>query len=140
MASTYGDSAILPLLPSAMKGAARTWFDSMFLSVRMDMNQSLVLWCEKLTARFRKDPSIACAEADNMLHRFNGENSDVREYMTRKMELYQEAGETSEDLMVRRIHAGLDPTLKTSVHLARLGNTFDEFQAKVYNAKAGAKE
>ena len=88
MASTYGDSAILPLLPSAMKGAARTWFDSMFLSVRMDMNQSLVLWCEKLTARFRKDPSIACAEADNMLHRFNGENSDVREYMTRKIELY----------------------------------------------------
>ena len=43
IASTYRDSAILPLLPSVMKGAARTWFDSIFLSVRIDMNQSLVL-------------------------------------------------------------------------------------------------
>jgi hypothetical protein len=88
MASTYRDSAILPLLPSAIKGAARTWFNSIFLSVRMDINQSLVLWCEKLTARFRKDPLITCAKADNMLYRFNSENSDVWEYMTRKMELY----------------------------------------------------
>jgi hypothetical protein len=42
--------------------------------------------------------------------------------------------------MVRRIYAGLDPILKTSVYLARLDNTFDEFQAKVYNAEARAKE
>ena len=42
--------------------------------------------------------------------------------------------------MVRRIYTGLDPTLKTSVYLARLGNTFNEFQAKVYNTKARAKE
>jgi hypothetical protein len=46
------------------------------------------LWYEKLTARFRKDPSIAYAEADNILHYFGGENSDVQEYITRKMELY----------------------------------------------------
>jgi hypothetical protein len=78
-------------------------------------------------ARFRKDPSIACAEVDNILHRFGGENSDVREYIIRKIELYQEAEETSEDLIVRRIYAGLDPTLKTFVYLVRLGNTFDEF-------------
>jgi hypothetical protein len=29
--------------------------------------------------------------------------------------------------MVRRIYAGLNPTLKTFVYLVRLGNTFDEF-------------
>jgi hypothetical protein len=85
------------------------------------------LWCEKLTARFRKDPSIAYTEADNILHRFSGENSDVQEYIIRKMELYQEARETSKDLIVRHIYAGLDPTLKTSIYLVRLGNTFDEF-------------
>jgi hypothetical protein len=28
-------------------------------------------------ARFKKDPSIAYAEADNILHRFGGENNDV---------------------------------------------------------------
>jgi hypothetical protein len=42
--------------------------------------------------------------------------------------------------MVRHIYASLNPTLKTLVHLARLGNTFNKFQAKVYNAKARAKE
>jgi hypothetical protein len=43
IASTYGDSTILPLLPSAIKGAARTWFNSIFLSTRIEINQSLVL-------------------------------------------------------------------------------------------------
>jgi hypothetical protein len=28
-------------------------------------------------ARFRKDPSIAYTKADNILHRFSSENSDV---------------------------------------------------------------
>jgi hypothetical protein len=39
-------------------------------------------------ARFRKDPSIAYAEVDNILYCFGGENSDVREYIIRKIELY----------------------------------------------------
>ena len=91
-------------------------------------------------ARFRKDPSIAYAKADNILHCFSGENSNVQEYIIRKIELYQKVGKTSKDLIVRRIYAGLDPTLKTSVYLARLGNTFNKFQAKVYNTKARAKE
>jgi hypothetical protein len=39
-------------------------------------------------ARFRKDPSITYAKADNILYRFGGENSDIREYITRKIELY----------------------------------------------------
>ena len=38
IASTYRDSAILLLFPSVIKSAARTWFDSIFLSVRIDMN------------------------------------------------------------------------------------------------------
>jgi hypothetical protein len=28
-------------------------------------------------ARFKKDPSIAYAKADNILHRFSGENSNI---------------------------------------------------------------
>jgi hypothetical protein len=28
-------------------------------------------------ARFKKDPSIACAKVDNILHRFGGENNNV---------------------------------------------------------------
>jgi hypothetical protein len=77
MASTYRDSAILLLLLSAIKGAARAWFNSIFLSVYIDINQLLVLWCEKLMARFRKDPFIAYTKVDNILHCFSGENSNV---------------------------------------------------------------
>jgi hypothetical protein len=77
MASTYRDNAILLLLLSAIKGTAWAWFNNMFLLVRIEINQSLVLWYEKLIARFRKDPSIAYAKVDNILYRFGSENSDI---------------------------------------------------------------
>jgi hypothetical protein len=143
MAQSYGSDALLSVLPLAMIGKARTWFDSLPSKSRTAMNSSLDVWYSKLLAYFQKDMSKSLEEADQMKHRFDGKNgaiTDVREYMTQKLELYNEAGEQSEDLMVRRLHAGLDPTLKITIHLQKCMNTLDIFQQKVYTAELPAKD
>jgi hypothetical protein len=54
----------------------------------------------------------ALSEADAVRHSFADESKlTVREYITKKTQLYQEAGEEQEDLIVKRMHEGLDPTL-----------------------------
>jgi len=71
-----------------------------------------------MLAYFRNDVSKSLEEADRIKHRFDGKNgaiSDVRKYVTLKLELYNEVREDSKDLKVRRIYTRLDPTLKTIV-------------------------
>jgi len=148
MAQTYGEEAVLGLLPTAMQGNAKIWFDSIFPATRMQMNSSFDMWVNKLTNRFRVDPSKSLEKGDRMLHRFeltgNAEEDkhivvDVREYLNLKGQAYLEAGEESEDLIVRRLHAGLDPTLKIAVHLNKY-NSVDAFTSKVYAAEESARD
>lgn len=140
MAQTYGEDTVLSVLPIAMKGEARTWFDSVLLGTRMAMNQSLDLWTTKLMVRFRNNSSTALQEVDIMKHTFDDESKlTVRKYLTAKQALYIEAGEENEDLIVRRLHEGFDPTLKLAITLNKY-NTLDQFTVKVYSAKSAARD
>jgi hypothetical protein len=66
--------------------------------------------------RFHTDASAALAKADKLTHSFADESGlDVQAYMMAKYNMYREAGETNQDLMVRRLHKGLDPALAAIV-------------------------
>jgi hypothetical protein len=58
----------------------------------------------------------ALAKADDLKHTFEDESKiDVRQYLTKKHNLYLEAGETNVDMIVRRIYQKLDPALAANV-------------------------
>lgn len=140
LAQTYGDPPVLATLPLAMTDIAQTWFDSLSSSTRRAMNNSIDEWIDQLLRRFKSNASMALKQADNMRHTFADETTlDVREYITRKIQLYNEAGEDKEDLVVRRLHEGLDPTLAAQVPLKPYRNTIDDFCAKVYSAEPTAR-
>jgi len=140
LARTYGEKAILAELPTAMVGEARPWFDSMFPHTKMEMNNSLQEWTFQLRGRFQRDSSTALAEADALKHRFADESVyDVRRYLTAKQGLYIEAGGFSEDLIIRRIHEGLDHQLRTAVRIWE-GMGMSHFQTAVYAAETPCRE
>jgi hypothetical protein len=98
------------------------------------MNESLDKWIDELLSWFQANVSSAIMEADTMKHTFADKSKlDVQEYITRKIQLYTEAGEDREDLIVRRLYQGLDLTLANAVPLW-VGNlnTIRDFTAKVY--------
>jgi hypothetical protein len=102
LARTYGEDAILASLPLAITDNARTWFDSLSPKTHNIMNDSLDEWVDQLLRRFKGNSSQALKEADSMRHSFQDESKlDVREYITKKIQLYYEAGENKEDLVVR---------------------------------------
>jgi hypothetical protein len=104
------------------------------------MNNSLEMWMTKLTAQFRTNASTALQEADHMQHSFDKESElPVRDYLRKKQALYIEAGEVNEDLIVRRLHEGLDPTLRLVVKLDST-NTIERFTASVYAQEALARD
>ena len=104
------------------------------------MNGSIDKWTEQLRSRFKANASSALKQADRMEHRFADESIlDVRQYITKKAQLYNEAGEENEDLIVRRLHDGLDPTLAAAVPLRSNNNTFFSFARKVYSAESAAR-
>jgi hypothetical protein len=104
------------------------------------MNNSLEMWMTKLTAQFRTNASTALQEADQMKHSFDKEaDLPVRDYLRKKQALYIEAGEVNEDLIVRRLHEGLDPTLRLAVKLDST-NTIERFTASVYAQEASARD
>jgi hypothetical protein len=75
-----------------------------------------------------------------MRHSFQDESKlDVREYITKKIQLYYKAGENKEDLVVCRLHEGLDPTLAAAVPLASQYNTIADFSRRVYSAEPTAR-
>jgi hypothetical protein len=76
------------------------------------MNRSLDLWIDQSLPRFKGNSAQALSEADAIRHSFTDKSKlTVREYITKKTQLYQEAGDEHEDLIVKRLHEGLDPTL-----------------------------
>ncbi|TAQ88263.1 hypothetical protein B7494_g3406 [Chlorociboria aeruginascens] len=139
LAETYGEASVLAVLPIAMAGDALNWFDSLDHVTRRAMNVSLDEWKDQLRARFQANASFALEEADSLKHSFADETKlDVRQYLTRKTQLYMEAGENNQDAVVRRLYRGLDPTLAAAVRL-RSKNTIAEFCAQVYEAEPAAK-
>jgi hypothetical protein len=134
MARRFTDQLILGHLPLAMEGLAAQWLDSLPESLITMMDHDLELWFRQLRLRFAADISEVLARADALRHSFADEdNLDVRQYMSEKVQLYSEAGETSEDSIVRRVHRDLDPELGRDVRLHACGNTIAGFQADVIN-------
>lgn len=75
-----------------------------------------------------------------MRHSFADESVlDVRDYISSKLALYNKAGEDNEDLVVRRIHDGLDPALAGQVKLRSRLNTMANFENQVYNVEHQAR-
>ncbi|OBT60288.1 hypothetical protein VE03_10178 [Pseudogymnoascus sp. 23342-1-I1] len=124
------DRAVLTNLPLAMEGDAGEWMDGLPKSLLEDMDDSLDMWIDQLRLRFASNISDVLAKADALRHSFAEEDTlSVRQFLSRKVQLYREAGETSEDTAVHRMHRDLDPELALDVRLYAAGNTLADFQA-----------
>ena len=132
MARCYSEKAVLTNLPLAMEGDAGEWMDGLPQSLLEDMDDSLDMWIDQLRLRFSSNISEVLAKADALRHSFAEEDTlSVRQFLSQKVQLYREAGETSEDTMVRRMHRDLDPELARDVRLYAAGNTLADFQSQV---------
>lgn len=132
MARCYSEKAVLTNLPLAMEGDAGEWMDGLPESLLEDMDDSLDMWIDQLRLRFSSNISEVLAKADALRHSFAKEDTlSVRQFLSQKVQLYREAGETSEDTMVRRMHRDLDPELARDVRLYAAGNTLADFQSQV---------
>lgn len=139
LSETYGEGAVLAVLLLGMKGDAQVWIDSLSADTLSLMNRSLAQWIIQLRRRFATNASEALRLADQIRHTFENEAElDVRKYITKKQAFYREAGEEQEDLIVRRLHDGLDPTLAAAITLQSV-NMLDDFTAKVYAAEPAAR-
>src|SRR5690606_19859272 len=100
MQRRYSTDKVLSNLPLAMEGDAGDWMDSLPAKLLEDMDSSLEVWFEQLRLRFAADISEVLAKADDLRHSFANEDTlSVRQYLSQKIQLYREAGETSEDTM-----------------------------------------
>jgi hypothetical protein len=139
MVELYGEDSVLVNLPTAMEGNAQTWWDSLQPDVKRRMKQSIDEWIDRLQTLFRAESSSALQQADALKHNFDDEDSlNVRDYLSKKQALYIEAGEETEDLIVLRMHDGLDPTLRAQVSLHKI-NYLDAFVNKVYANEHSAR-
>jgi hypothetical protein len=93
-------------------------------------------FCYQVTRRFHTNASKAIEEADRLEHSFKDDPSitSVSTSISTKFGLYHEAGEQDEDMIVRRIHAKLDPNLPQLIRLrSGKNNTMAEFEDRVYD-------
>jgi hypothetical protein len=140
LATTYGEQPVLATLPLCMREKALNWFSGLNEDVTTLMAESLEEWKIQLIRRFNANASQALSKADAMKHSFADESVlDIREYITEKQSLYVAAGEKDEDLIVRRIHDGLDPTLASTISLRDSHNTMNDFCSKVYSVEHKAR-
>lgn len=135
----YGNPAVLRLLPLAMKKDAAEWMVGLAPDIFECMSNDIDEWIKQLRMRFAGRATQFLRKADSMVHCFGNPSLSVRQYITKKQSLYREAGETDEDLVVRCIHAGLDPTLAGVVSLKAHGNTLHHFTDEVYAAEPSAQ-
>jgi hypothetical protein len=79
-------------------------------------------------------------QEDKVINKVTGERGlTLRQYLNKKQSSYLEAGEENKDTMLRRLHEGLDPTLKITVKLGKV-NTIEGFMTDVYSSETSAKD
>ncbi|XMA09731.1 hypothetical protein WAI453_002522 [Rhynchosporium graminicola] len=141
MVARYGEDTVLEVLPICMKDKAAIWLSTLSPEITSFMSQSLEEWKHQLMLQFHTNPSVAVRKADALKHSFKDEKElSLRQFLDDKYNLYIEAGETNQDLIVRRMHQALDPSLAASVPLRDYGNTMNEFKSKIYNTENQARE
>ena len=112
----HGTSAILKQLPLCMHGKAIEWYANLEKDITEWMAHSLHLWVSELHLRFQKDHLQCREEADRLQFSFAREDTlSLRQYITRKRNLYDESGLKDTDEIVHRLWGGLDPILMNSI-------------------------
>ncbi|KAL2060380.1 hypothetical protein VTL71DRAFT_9775 [Oculimacula yallundae] len=141
LVTNYGEEAVLEVLPLCMKDEAAIWLGTLSPEVMSLMTQSIEEWKIQLMRQYHTNASEAIRKADALRHTFKTESElPLRKYLDDKYSLYVESGETNQDLIVRRIHQHMDPSLAASVSLKDSFNTVNEFRAKVANVESQARE
>ena len=64
---------------------------------------------------------------------------DLRTYMTKKVNLLEEAEIYDEDQIVRQVWRDLDPAITATVTIKTHGNRLDDFMRKLYQHEFAAK-
>ena len=141
MATAYGKSPVLAVLPLCVKGDALEWYTGLNCGTTNRMAESLAVWKDQLRRRFASDAMEALDEAHCLRFRWDREDQmDLRQYVSRKVLLLEEAGILDEDQQVRLIWRGLDANLMATVApLAGGGNTLDGFTEELYQHEYPAK-
>ncbi|KAK0124354.1 hypothetical protein ONS95_009322 [Cadophora gregata] len=134
LVAQYGEEAVTEVLPLCMKEEAGIWLGTLAPEVISLMTNSIDEWKVQLLRQFHINASEAVRKADALKHSFKAEKElPLRKFLDQKYSLYIEAGETNQDLIVRRMHQALDPSLAAGVPLKDGFNTVNEFRAKVAN-------
>jgi len=116
IADLHGTSAILKQLPLCMRSEAMEWYASLKEDTMEQMAHSLQLWANELRLRFQKDRLQCREEADRLQFSFAREDTlSLRQYITRKRNLYDESGLKDMDEIVHCLWRGIDPILMNSI-------------------------
>ena len=116
IADLHGTSAVLKQLPLCMRGEAMEWYASLEEDITEWMAHSLHIWASELRLRFQKDRLQCREEVDRLQFSFAREDTlSLRQYITRKRNLYDESGLKDTDEIVHRLWRGLDPILMNSI-------------------------
>ena len=105
------------------------------------MSESLLVWKDQLRRRFGTDTMDSLDEANRLQFRWDWEEQmDLRQYVTRKVMLREEAGILDEDQQVKMIWRGLEANLMATVSpLLGGGNTLEGFTEELYQHEYPAK-
>ena len=116
IADLHGTSAILKQLPLCMRDEAMEWYASLEEDTTEWMAHSLQLWANELRLRFQKNCLQCREEADRLQFSFAREDTlSLRQYITRKRNLYNESGLKDTDEIVHCLWRGIDPILMNSI-------------------------
>jgi len=116
IADLHGTSAILKQLPLCMCGKAMEWYASLEEDMTEWMTHSLHLWANELQLRFQKDCLQCREEADRLQFSFAREDTLLlRQYITRKRNLYDESELKNMDEIIYHLWRRLDLILINSI-------------------------
>src|SRR5947199_5909724 len=103
------------------------------------MAHSLHLWVNELCLRFQKDRLQCREEADRLQFSFAREDTlSLRQYITRKRNLYDESGLKDTDEIVHRLWRGIDPILMNSIRPYDTGKNMADFCTALYKQEYSA--
>jgi hypothetical protein len=141
IADLHGTSAVLKQLPLCMRGEAMEWYASLEEDTTERMAHSLHIWASELRLRFQKDRLQCQEEADRLQFFFAREDTlSLRQYITRKRNLYDESGLKDTDEIVHRLWRGLDPILMNSIRPYDTGNNMTDFCTALYKQEYSARQ
>jgi hypothetical protein len=140
MSDLYGKQEVLKVLPLCIKGEAIEWYAGLNYATTDRMARHLSVWKDQLRRRFGTDSNDALDAAYRLRFRWEREDHmNLRQYVTRKVMLMEEAGVYDEDHQVRQIWRGLEPNLMATVRPLPAHNTLEGYTEELYQQEYAAK-